>query len=156
MSATFNVAFVLAHGRQLRYVREMHKSEKNAPIFYYVIEVQGREFPIVVTSDGISHWDDHSGRRAVRAPHQRHLELRAFAGDQGASRQLENETTEFTISIRPSAAIFRRMFKMNRRWSSGEISQESEKDIAKMDYLLRQFFWKEVNPLLTHSLERPI
>ncbi len=73
---------------------------KTRPIFYYVIEVGGKEFPLVIMADGLSHWDDHTERLQLRPPQNRFLEIQAFAGDPAALRQLGNEMLEFTISVR--------------------------------------------------------
>ncbi len=29
-------------------------------MFYYVIEIEDREFPVVILPDGMSQWDDHN------------------------------------------------------------------------------------------------
>jgi hypothetical protein len=132
------------------------------PMFYYVIEVRRREFPLVIMPDGMSHWDDHSERRVLRRSEDRLLELYALAGDNEAMRQLGNELLEFTISvrvpdnIRDSARAMARKERLdgNARLGAACAPLTTIQDIAEMDRLLLDVFWKQINPLLSHPITR--
>jgi hypothetical protein len=136
-------------------------SSRHQPIFHYVIAVRGKEFPLVIMADGISHWDDHTERLQLRSPQNRYLEIQAFAGDREALRQLGNELLEFTITVRVPEDIVakaREMARKERRAGQatgelGAISAETMRDGAEMDRLLLDFFWKEINPLLNQPVE---
>jgi hypothetical protein len=133
---------------------------EDEPFFFYVLEVQDREFPITLALDGISQWDEHTERRKVRPTHQRDLELQAFAGNREALKLLLNELLEFTVTVPVSKEIYSKATEMVEKQKrneplhedSHEITWEAAKDIIEMDQLLREFFWANVNPLLSRSL----
>lgn len=139
----------------------MIQSARNLPILYYVIEIAGREFPLVIRPDGISQWDDHTGRRRIRHPDHQYLELRAFSGDRRALAQLQNELLEFSISVEVPRELFLKAVKMAQREQGvgmrtagpQRISLKTARDITEMDQLLTKFFWKEVNPLLCQPIK---
>ena len=130
------------------------------PLFYYVIQIDDREFPLVIMPDGISQWDEHTERLRIRDSRHRDLELRAFAGDRYALQQLQNELSEFTISIAAPETIFAKAQEMAQKQSKDETvdeefhsaTWEEANDIAEMDRLLEDFFWREVNPWLKQPL----
>jgi hypothetical protein len=130
------------------------------PMFYYVIEVGDREFPLVIMPDGMSQWDDHTGRRRVRHPQDQYLELRAFTGEPRALNQLENELLEFTISVPMPEKILAKAMIMAEKEREGEatadefhgVTEQASKDVNEMDWLLTNFFWKEINPLLSQPI----
>ena len=136
------------------------QSVPNLPIFYYVIEIGDREFPLVIMPEGMSQWDDHTGRRRIRHPDHQHLELRAFAGDHHAFCQLENELLEFTVSAAVSQEILLKAVEMaqeekmeeTRTGKFQEPVGKTARNIAEMDRLLEDFFWKEVNPHLSQPI----
>jgi succinate dehydrogenase flavin-adding protein (antitoxin of CptAB toxin-antitoxin module) len=142
----------------------MHLSAEQTSVFHYVIEIEDREFLLVIMPDGMSHWDDHTQRRTIRHPSHQHLELRAFAGDEKAFRLLKKETSEFTISVAVPEKVFLKAVQMAEKQKREEAatgnpqatSQEIAKDVTEMDYLLTNFFWQEVNPLLCQPLNLPI
>lgn len=132
------------------------------PTYYYIIEVGDREFPLVIMPDGMSQWDDHTGRRKIRHPRDQYLELRAFAGERRASDQLENELLEFTISAPMPEKIVMKAMEMAQNEREGEataeefhaVTEKVAKDVAEMDWLLTDFFWKEINPLLSQPINQ--
>ena len=132
------------------------------PMFYYVIEVQRREFPLVIMPDGMSHWDDHTERRALRRSEDQLLEVYALAGDRKAIRQLGNELLEFTISIRIPDNIrdkARKMARLERldenvNFGAARPTATMVQDIAEMDRLLLDVFWEFINPLSSHPISR--
>jgi len=129
------------------------------PLFYYVIEIQDREFLIAVMSDRMSYWDDHTERRRIRHPRHQHLEHQSFAGDRQALQRLFNEEIEFTVPIAVSEKIFLKILQIvgKQRWEeTGEfpkITWGTIKDVAEMDQLLSDFFWQKINPSLGHPLK---
>jgi len=133
----------------------MAKHAEAAPVLYYALEVEGREFLIVILSDGTSQWDDHTGRRRLRHPRDQYLELWAFGGDGDAFQRLRNECLEFTISVPISDAILAKAAEMAKReLKPGRyISQSTNRGIEEMDDLLTDFFWKAINPLLSQPIE---
>jgi len=130
------------------------------PMFYYVIEIGDREFALIIMTDGMSQWDDHTGRRRVRHPRDQHLELRAFTGETCALNQLENELLEFTISVPMPEKILARAVIMAEKEREEEatadefhgVTEQASKDVNEMDWLLTNFFWKEINPLLSQPI----
>jgi hypothetical protein len=138
----------------------MIPSTYHQPMFYYVIEIEDREFPVVILPDGMSQWDDHTGRRRIRHPRNRYLEFRAFTGDQCAFNQLENELLEFTVSAPMPEKILAKAMVMAQNEREEEatadeinaVTDKAAKDVAEMDSLLTDFFWKEINPLLTQPI----
>jgi hypothetical protein len=121
-----------------------------------VLETQGREFLLVILSDGTSQWDDHTGRRTLRHPRDQYLELWAFAGDAQAFRRLQNECLEFTISAPVPDQIVAKAVEMARQDSECHPSREGlhaiHKCVAQMDSLLIDYFWREINPLLSQPI----
>jgi len=77
-----------------------------------VIEIADREFPLVVMRDGMSRWDDHTERRKIRQPCHQNLELQAFAGNQQALHQIENELLEFTLSVAVPWKVFLKVLEI--------------------------------------------
>ena len=138
----------------------MTKQTEKTPLFYYVIEIGDGEFPLVILPDGMSQWDDHTGRHRVRHPRDQHLELQAFTGDRRALSQLENELLEFTISAPMPEKILAKAMVMAQKEREGEatadefcaVTQKVAKDVVEMDCLLTDFFWKEINPLLSQPI----
>ena len=141
----------------------MSEQAEKTPLFHYVIEIEHREFPLVILPDRTSQWDDHTGRHRIRHPHDRHLELRAFAGERHAFYQLKNELVEFTISAAVPERIFLKAKEMAQKEKmeeamTGKFQEpvgETAKDIAEMDRLLEDFFWRKVNPWLKQPLTDP-
>jgi hypothetical protein len=138
----------------------MSQSPFSPPILYYVIEIGGREFPLVIMADGMSQWDDHTGRRSIRHPHHQHLELRAFTGDRHALCQLQNELLEFTLSAAVPQRIFAKAVEMAQKQRDKAVTSDLQgitwaeaKDVTEMDDLLRDFFWKVINPLLSQPIK---
>lgn len=134
----------------------MTRSTHNRPIFHYAIEIQGREFLLVVTPDGMSQWDDHTERRSLRHPRDQYLELWAFGGNQDAFRRLQNERLEFTISAPVPEHIVAKAMEMARQESKRGIAPPRvagmRRRVAEMDDLLTNYFWKEINPLLSQPI----
>lgn len=125
-------------------------SRLDEPLFHYVIQIGDREFPLVIMADGMSQWDDHTGRCKLRHPWDQYLELAAFAGDRQASQQLHNECLEFTISVPVTEPIFTKAAQMSQKYRN---AVSADKSGAEMDRLLTDFFWKEINPLLSQPIE---
>jgi hypothetical protein len=111
----------------------------------------------------MSQWDDRTARRKLRLPHHRHLEFQAFAGDRHAFYQLQNELLEFTISAAVPQKIVLKAVEMAQKEKMEEARTgkfqvpigETARDIAEMDRLLEDFFWREVNPWLKQPLTDP-
>lgn len=139
----------------------MTQSPQTLPIFYYLIEIEDKEFPLVIMPDGMSQWEDHDERRKTRHPQDRHLELQALLGDQRACRKLRNELLEFTISVEVPKKLFLKAMKMAQEQQRVEIttagsqpiSPKTARDITEINQLLTKFFWKEVNPLLCQPIK---
>ena len=131
-------------------------AKHGAPLLHYVLEIQGREFLLVILSDGTSQWDDHTGRRTLRHPRDKYLELWAFAGDANAFRRLQNECLEFTISAPVPDQIVAKAAEMARQESKRNPTSKGinamHKCAAQMDRLLTDYFWKEINPLLSQPI----
>jgi hypothetical protein len=132
----------------------MARQAKVVPVLYYALEVVGREFLLAINSDGSSQWDDHSERRRIRHPRDRFLELAAFAGDPNAFRRLEHECIEFAIDATVTQEILAKAadVALKDRLPSRYVSQSIVRDVAEMDAMLTDFFWKKINP----QLGRPI
>lgn len=141
----------------------MNTQADGIPILHYVIEIEDREFLLVILSDGTSQWDDHTGRRRIRHPRDQHLELRSFTGERRAFDQLESELLEFTISAPIPEKIVTKAMEMAQKEQDGEtktrrfqrVIGKTSKDIAEMDRLFEDFFWREVNPRLKQPLVKP-
>jgi hypothetical protein len=106
-------------------------------ILRYVVDVEGREFDVVITSDGMSNWSDQS---------------RGSLG--GLMSHLRDEDPAFNISLSVSKEILMKASEMARKehQARGKIGFKSpsislQMDIAEMDTLLREFFWNKVEPL---------
>jgi len=127
----------------------MTSSRLDEPLFHYVIQIGDREFLLIIMPDGMSHWDDHTGRHRLRHPRDQYLELAAFAGDYQASQQLHNECIEFTISVPVSEPIFAKAAQMSQKYRNAASAVSG----AEMDRLLTDFFWKEINHLLSQPIE---
>jgi len=139
----------------------MTSPKLDEPLFYYLIQIGDREFPLVIMRDGTSQWDDHTGRRRLRHSGDQYLELAAFAGDSQAFQQLSNECLEFTISVPVPEMIFAKAAQMsqiyqNKAFADEDLlamSAEEAKDVDEMERLLTDFFWKEINPLLSQPIK---
>jgi len=132
-------------------------AKQGAPLLHYVLEIQGREFLLVILSDGTSQWDDHTGRRTLWHPRDRYLELWAFAGNALAFRHLENECLEFTISAPVPDQIVTKAAAMAWHESNRGLTPKGiyacPGRVAEMDRLLTDYFWKEINPILSRPIQ---
>jgi hypothetical protein len=126
------------------YAREMTDSADTVTVILrYVIAIQDREFMIALTSDAISFWDDFTGR--------------------SLADQLQGEAAEPVIAVQASQKIFLKAQEMaqkekmeeTRTGKFREPAGEAAKDIADMDRLFEDFFWREVNPRLKQPLRNP-
>ena len=114
-------------------------------ILRYNISIQDREFMIVITSDGVSYWDDR-----MQLP-----DLIEYT---------KGNISEFAISVQTPETIVLRAHEMIRKQKAEEartgkfqrITEQTEGDDAAMDVLLELFFWNEINPLLSEPLNEPI
>jgi len=137
----------------------MARHAEAVPILHYALLVAGREFLLTIHADGSSHWDDHSERRNLRHPRDRYLELAAFAGDAAAFRRLQHECMEFTIDAPVTKEILLKASEVAVKDSRGGsyVARTMAREIAEMDSLLTEFFWKAINPQLGRPIqpERP-
>jgi hypothetical protein len=108
------------------------------PIFRYVVPIERREFDVVIASDGMSYWND--------------LTKCSLMG------QIRDDRPAFGISLSASKEILIKASEMVHReyqerkkigFKSPSISLQM--DIAEMDVLLRDFFWRNVEPRLNQN-----
>jgi len=119
----------------------MKDSEHALPVFNYVASIRGREFIVTIHQNMMSEWDDLGG---------------CSLNDR--LREVVPEGT--VISVRVSEEIFAKALKMAEEEkleeSKGHQFQtpaaETMKDIAEMDRLFTEFFWREVNSRLRQPL----
>jgi hypothetical protein len=114
----------------------------NSPIFNYVVLIQpGREYIVTIFDDGMSQWDDLS---------------RGSLSDRIHGEEAEGSVVE----VRISNEIFAKARNMAEREKAEEIrtgqapspAGETGEDIAQMDRLMADFFWREVNPSVPEPL----
>jgi hypothetical protein len=144
MSAKLNVVIVLAAQMQLRYAHAMNQLAEETPVFNYVVSIEDREFIVTVTQNRMSQWDDLTGRSLVS--------------------QLRDEVAaESVIAVQASEKICLKALEMAQKEKMEEArtgkfrepAEETANDIAEMDRLLEEFFWRKVNPLLEQPLTNP-
>jgi hypothetical protein len=121
----------------------MNQSVAETPVFNYVMAIQGREFVITITRDMMSQWVDLTGR--------------------SLTDQLQDEMAASAIAVQANEKISLKALEMAQKEKMEEIrtgkfqepAGETAKDIAEMDRLLEDFFWREVNPRLKQPLTNP-
>jgi hypothetical protein len=119
----------------------MSDSEDDVPVFNYVASIQNREFIVTIAQNRMSQWDDLSSCTL--------------------DDRLQNEEPAGSIiSVRISEEIYLKALEMveKEKLEEARIGQfqvpagETAKDIAEMDRLFYDFFWREVNPRLRQPL----
>lgn len=107
-------------------------------ILRYVVSIEGREFDVVITSDERSYWNDLTKCSLMS--------------------QLRGECWAFNISLQASKEILVKALEIARKEDGNHRkvgfesrSVLSETDIAEMDLLLREFFWRSVEPRLSQN-----
>lgn len=113
----------------------------DTPVFNYVASIQGREFIVTIFENKMSQWDDLSGY--------------------GLADRLQGEQEAASlISVRADDELFIKASEMVQKEKAEEARTgqfqvpmgETAKDIAELDRLFEDFFWREVNPRLKHPL----
>ena len=116
--------------------------DERQPLFCYCLTIDGREFAIQVTHEGVIQWDDYQERGRARAVTMQH--------DDG--KILMTAPDEFTVSFALSDELL-------ERFQNAAASFESDKwttdDEQRLDEHLIPLFWKRVNPLLARPLSEP-
>ena len=121
----------------------MNPSVDETPVFNYVAAIQGKEFIVTISQNRMSRWDD----------------LSSCTLD---DRLRDDEPEGSVPSVRISDEIYRMALEMVEREKLEEArtgqfqspAGETAKDIAEMDRLFDEFFWRVVNPQLPQPLVR--
>lgn len=117
----------------------------------WCLAVGGREFSLYLTDGTNVRLVDERAYRATRPKEEFTPELRAFVGDPAAAQQIWRERQEFSVSFEIDELLV-------EKWLAANAILEEHDDItpameAEIDAMFMAYFWREVNPHLTHPVQ---
>jgi hypothetical protein len=137
-------------------------TERLWPFFFEVDVIEwkthrSRTMMVTIEEDGLMHWVDHHGRFGHQGRGGFFSEdgtVQHFRGDKMLTPdQVDRESQEFTIDVRPSAAEFRAIRDLvlfvGKPWTAGWSAEQSR----KLHMMLEAIYWNLVNEFVHEPWE---